>query len=304
MKPGRKPAPAPQLQHHVVNHDAIAADAAALTTVSARSMEVSEAYGDGIPYDQHRLVSEARFFMTQAADAFLELGKRLVQIKENEPHGEFTRVVTQSLGLELHVAQRAMRAAVKYLAPRLAGKVTSLAQLGKSKLLELAMTDDDELEALAEGGTVAGLTLPDMASMSVRELRLALADSRKAADAKDKVIKAKSQKLDKLEEQIALREHAPMAEAEALQVEDLRSRTLDAEAALLRLLACVDEVMGQPATAAAETCARQSLDYLVQRIVDGCAERAISVDLAERVSPIWAAPLEQAAKASRKGGKA
>ena len=301
---GRKPNPEPVAPRDTMNADALGADSAALTAVSARSTEIAERFGDGTPYDRSRVVGEARFFMGQSAEAMLELGKRLIQLKENEPHGDFTEIVTERLGINLRSGQKMMQAAAKYLNPSLTSKASPVTLLGKGKLFDLMSETDEDIEELAEGGTLAGKTLDEMASMTRRELQAALQDERKKNAAKDKVIQSKSSKLDKLEEELAAREAAPLEEAEELQLTDLRNRTLGAESALQQLLVLVDEVTTNPATQATEVAARHSLDYLVQRIVDGCLSRGITVDLAERVTPIWAAPIEDAAKAHRAGGKA
>jgi hypothetical protein len=305
MKPGRKTNPEPARPTDVLDKATLRADGEALTEVASRSLEVAERFGDGTPYERIRVVNEARFYMGQSAEAMLELGKRLIQIKENEPHGEFTEIVTQRLGLGERSARLMMQAAAKYLSPAIAGKRQPIAALGRSKLFDLLAESDEDIVELAEGGTLAGKTLDEMQSMTRRELQAALAEARKGMAAKDKVIQNKDTKLNKLAEQAAERQNASMDEAEAFQIEDLRSLTLEAESTLLRLLKTVDEVMNAPATTAAETAARHSLDYLVQRIVDACQARAITVDLAERVTPIWAAPLEEAAAKGRKArGKA
>ena len=44
----------------------------------------------------------------------------------------------------------------------------------KSKLIELLVLDDDQVAELNDGGTVAGITLDDVAAMSVSDLRKAL----------------------------------------------------------------------------------------------------------------------------------
>ena len=240
MKPGRKPAPEPQAPTDVLDRATLAKDSAALTELGQRSTEIAERFGDGTPYERTRVVGETRFYMGQSAEAMLEVGKRLIQLKENEPYGDFTEIVTEQLGIGERSARLMMQAAVKFLSPALASKRQTFAVLGRSKLFDLMAEADDEIEALADGGTLAGKTLTDMQAMSARELRAALVEARKTADAKDKVIKAKSAKLDKLEEEAAARSHATMDVAESFQVEDLRANTLDAETALLRMLATVD----------------------------------------------------------------
>lgn len=299
---GRRPDPAPEAAPKI-NHEAIAADGKALGKIASRSMEIAERFGDGTPYERSRIVSQARFYAGQSAEAMLELGKCLIQLKENEPHGEFTEIVTEQLGIGMRSAQLMMQASAKYLSPSLAGKAKPVALLGRSKLFDLMAESDEDIVELAEGGTLAGHTLDEMQRMTRRELQAALQEERKRAAAKDKVIEGKDKKLNKLAEEAAARSHATMEEAEAFQVEDLRAATLEAEASLLRLVKVVDDVIAAPATGAAEACARHSIDYLVRRIVDACQARGLTVDLAEQVSPIWAAPLEEAAAANKGGRK-
>ncbi|MCO1336237.1 DUF3102 domain-containing protein [Microbulbifer sp. OS29] len=164
----------------------------------AHSREITELYLDGQPYDRLRLVNEARFCLAQSAEAMLEAGRRLIVIKEHEPRGELQQIIEQELGLNQRVAQRMMQAAAKFLSPKLGKQSKALVQLGKTKLYELMLEDDEELAELADGGTVAGLNLDDIDRMSTRELRLALRDARADNEAKDSVIADKNKKLDEL----------------------------------------------------------------------------------------------------------
>lgn len=172
------------------------ADAA--NALTSHSTAIAEQFGDGMPYDRSRVVNEARFYMAQSAEAMLEAGKRLIVLKENEPHGEFESVVREQLGLPERTAQRMMAASLKYLSPLLQAKAPALALLGKTKLFELMTEDDDELAALADGGTVAGMTLDDIDRMTSRELKVALREARENADAQARLLSDKNTKLDEL----------------------------------------------------------------------------------------------------------
>ncbi|MDD0274494.1 DUF3102 domain-containing protein, partial [Shigella flexneri] len=70
-----------------------------------------------------------------------------------------------------------------------------LMTLGKSKLLELLVEDDDTFLELAEGSEVNGNTFDDVDRMTIKELRVALRESRETAEAKDKVIADKNKKV-------------------------------------------------------------------------------------------------------------
>ncbi|EAU0220187.1 DUF3102 domain-containing protein [Salmonella enterica subsp. enterica] len=176
---------------------------ASQNALAQHSAEIMQQFGDGLPYERDRVVHEARFYMSQSAEAMLEAGKRLVILKENEPHGEFIAIVTEQLGIPKSTAHRMMQASIKYLSPALQAKIPALGSLGKTKLFELVTEDDDALSELAEGGTVAGLTLDDIDRMTSRELRAALREAREDADAQRRVLADKNDKIDNLSTQLA-----------------------------------------------------------------------------------------------------
>lgn len=196
----------------------------ASSLMAAHSAVIAEQFGDGLPYDRTRVVNEARFYMAQSAEALLEAGKRLILLKENEPHGEFEGVVREQLGLPARTAQRMMVASLKYLSPALQAKAPALALLGKTKLFELMTEGDEELAALAEGGTVAGMTLDDIDRMTSRELKMALREARGNAEAQSRLLADKNSKIDEMAARLATRKtHVktppPDVEGEAMRKE-------------------------------------------------------------------------------------
>ncbi|WP_290607603.1 DUF3102 domain-containing protein [Arsenophonus sp. ENCA] len=180
--------------------------------------DVMARFGDGLPYERERIVHEARFYMAQSAEAMLEAGKRLIILKENEPHGSFLNIVTEQLGLVPKTAHRMMKAALKYLSPSLQSKMTTLSNLGKAKLYELMLEDDEDLAELAEGGTIVGLTLDDVDRMSVRELRAAIRQSRQKLKESENDLNTSRQMVAEREEKI-----------QKLTVNKLVNNPLDAE---------------------------------------------------------------------------
>lgn len=171
-----------------------------LNEITQHRMTIMDQYGEGLPYERTRIVHEAKFYMSQSAEAMLEAGKRLVILKENEPHGDFTEIVTNQLGMAERTARLIMQAAMKYCSPQLETKRQALAVLGKTKLFELMTEGDEELAELAEGGTVAGMTLDDIDRMTSRELRKALRESKEDLAASRKLNAEKSQEINELKE--------------------------------------------------------------------------------------------------------
>ena len=170
-------------------------------TAQQQMQQVAITYGDNLPYSYDRVLNECAFFMEQSAVAAIELGKRLILIKEMEGHGKYGQAL-DSLGLSRFTAAKVMNAVIKL--PSNVSTSTHLLQQvkSKSKLLELMILDDVDLQELSDGGTVAGLKLDDVDRMSVRELRVALRESRETITSKDSVMKAKDTKLNDMEEKI------------------------------------------------------------------------------------------------------
>lgn len=206
-----------------------------LNALTEHRMQVMDQFGDGLPYERDRIVHETRFYMAQSAEAMLEAGKRLTILKECEPHGEFESIVRDALGIPERTAQRLMQASIKYMSPQLSSKAPALALLGKTKLFELMTEDDDVLAELADGGTIAGMTLDDIDRMTSRELKAALRETRETNTAQQRVLADKNQKIDdlstKLEKKSRIQPPAPDKEAEKLRKE-VSAIAYEAEAAI------------------------------------------------------------------------
>ncbi|WP_430391097.1 hypothetical protein [Dyella sp. 20L07] len=163
--------------------------------LSDRIAEVEQEYGVDMPYNLQAFVHSIRRHAAESAARLIEIGRMLILIREHETPDTYREALDQ-IGIAPRFAQRSMQAAIK-LQDR-----TSLHRLGSSKVLELLSEDDETLDALEDGGTVAGLTLDELDSMSVRELKAALRaerrerDEEKAAD--EEIIRAKDERINKL----------------------------------------------------------------------------------------------------------
>lgn len=300
MSRGRKNDPTPESSSVHLDDDAAASAGAALTELARRSAEIAQHYDDGLPYDRNRMVNECKHYMGASAEAMLEAGKRLIVLKENEGHGEFTDLLETRLGLNKRTAQVMMQATVKYMTPTLQTKAQApaLLALGKTKLLDLVAEPDEAIEALVEGGTLAGKTLDDIQAMSSRELRAALVESRKKAAAKDAVIAKKDQKLNELTEAEERRRSGTASEREQQQLDDVREAGLAAEMAVRQLLAVCAEVVRAPATEAAGTAGVHAVEFVARVMAGLIGDAAIPVDLHSMVNPHWL-DIPKAGKAPR-----
>lgn len=288
---GRKAATPTEAPQDPTNHEALARAGQALNEFAKRSTEVATQYADGVPYERERVVNEAKYLMAASAEAMLEAGKRLIQIKENEPWGDFVEIVTTRLNLEPRTAQRMMSASVKFLAPALAGQAKTFVALGKSKLFDLAFEDEGELQELAEGGTLAGHTLDQIDAMTARELKAALRKARDEVAAKDRLLEGKNKKIDQLTTEAEFR----LAEPTQAMMKDLQSATIACELYLIQLANVVTKIICEDRSPLQHR-AKQAVQYVLRHLAELIDENGIPVSISEglNVRPEWLPGLQPA----------
>lgn len=186
-------------KQEVIEHDTltVAANNAALNSV-----RVMEQWGGGETYNEDRWIERGRQAMRQTVEGMFELGRVLIVLKEHMTWEKFADVC-EVFGMSVRAAQQLTQATRRFATPQMQKAQSKLMELGKSKLLELLVEEDEALADLADGGDINGHTLDDVERMTVRELRAALRESRETAEAKDKIIADKNKKVDELAEKLA-----------------------------------------------------------------------------------------------------
>jgi hypothetical protein len=205
----RKPAaPAELVRDAPLDGETIIQDQHQLSTLLAeqdtRVRAVAAQLGYQLPADSSSadlIQRDIAANMRRSVEACLEIGRGLRVLKEACVHGEFGQRL-DTLGIEIHVASRFISAATKF------AKLPTSANLTKalgtqSKLLEMLVLDDEQIEELELTGQTGELTLDDVATMSVKELRSALRETREDKKALAKVAADKNAKLDELAAQLA-----------------------------------------------------------------------------------------------------
>ena len=239
---------------------------------------------------------EIRFYQQRSVEAVMELGKRLLILKEMTPHGEFSKRI-EMLGISKRTAQRFMSVVLKF------SKTTSMSLLEKSgngtKLLELMVLDDDDIDVIDQGGSIGDVSLDTIETMSVRELKKALRDAKADIDAKEQVIKAKDQEKNKiLEENTRLKSPAQIkerAESEQQQFEQAAIAKLNAakDAFLPAFTKFTNDIGGVIDTADAKDLPQlyenidELLIYACQRIAGYVQSLGTQVNFEEIVKPSW-----------------
>lgn len=136
--------------------------------------------------------------MRRSVEACLEVGRGLAVLKQTCGHGNFISRL-DVLGIEESVARRFMQAATKF--SNRASTHVLKAVGNQTKLFEMMILDDEQLEELELTGQTGELKLDDVATMSVKELRTALREAREQSKAKDRLLADKNEKIDALSQQ-------------------------------------------------------------------------------------------------------
>lgn len=134
--------------------------------------------------------------MRRSVEACLEVGKGLRVLKEACAHGNFMARL-DVLGVEPRVAQKFMQMANKF--PKASSTALLKAAGNQTKLFEMLILDDAQIEELELTGQTGELALDDVATMSVKELRKAVREAKLEKEATEKLLDLKNKQIDKLQ---------------------------------------------------------------------------------------------------------
>lgn len=198
---GRKPFAPTEVVSDSLDAGALAERNQELVTMGEAQKHAIAQFGDGLPYVREIYIADAQHDLRLTAEAFVRVGRRLIVMKEHEAHGEWLNCL-QQIGIGADTAGRMMEAARRLAAlPNSATSRNLLAAAGStSKVIEVLTLPEDQFQELAIKGETNGLTLDDVESLTVRELRAAVREARADLEAKDQRIQKLSEDLNKAEE--------------------------------------------------------------------------------------------------------
>lgn len=172
-----------------------------LNQMSDHSQQVMAQFGDGeTHFDQFRYEHKVKEALDHSARSMIDAGRGLIVIKEHVQHGDWLGSLDR-IGIPPRTAQKFMQAAAKFLSSPGSKKLLDIVN-GRSKVLELMMLDEDELEQLGDGKTVVGINLDDVDRMSCTELRAALRKAREEHEDQQRVMEDKNKKIDEQSKKI------------------------------------------------------------------------------------------------------
>ena len=231
MTAGRKtteiaPQEKPAIDGELVNNE-ISVTALALAKAQENAVALAKNLGYEGSLNPDALEEGIRESQQRVNFEVFTMGARLLLLKEQCQHGEFIERC-ERLDFDRRAAYKLMMVAHKF-----SNDATSrhLTKLGKSKLFELTILDDEEASAFAEGQSVRGITYDDAARLSVKALRQKLREQEEQIKAKDRVAADNQARIQKLQEQLATKKPEPTPTPEFAA--DAALRDLDNEVASL-----------------------------------------------------------------------
>lgn len=193
--------------------------------------------------------------------------------------------------MDRRTAQRFMQAAVKFRLSLTAAQSVRFDHLSRGKLYELLVLDDDQIAELADGGSVAGLHLDAIHTMSTTELRAKVREAEAKLEAKDRVLDKRAEQIEQLEAEVDRLTHARppeqvliAQEREAELIAMLQEAMLGVLGAVTQWEAAIAACLSEPSTART-TLATEATRFLFQRLAQVSEEHNLPVDFAAVAAP-------------------
>lgn len=200
-----------------------------LAKAEAKVQALATSIGYAGALDTESLWATFEYRQRRSVEDILEMGRALVLLKEQTPHGEFEQRLGDR-GVHPRAARRLMSVALKFTKT---DTMSVLKAAGtQAKVLELAVLEDEELAALEAGDSVGDIRLDDIERMSTSELRQALRDRDATLEAREKRIGKLSDDLNRAEEKASLLPRLKPEEKAARMFAELETRYADARQAL------------------------------------------------------------------------
>lgn len=237
-----------------------------------------------------------RLYQRRTIEDLFELGKRLLLLKEQCEHGEFVNRV-ELLGFDKSIARKLMVATLKFSKVETSPLLKTVKT--QSKLLELIILDDNEIDVIEQGGSIGDVNLDSIETMSVRELKKALREAKSDNEAKDQVIKNKDEKLNKQDTELnKLKSPVAIKQREESEEQMISKRALDAaNSACLAMhnntvrfvneINSVYDTLNEHDIFDVQERVTHAVVAAFQQIAETASELCVQVDFEEMVNPAW-----------------
>lgn len=151
-----------------------------------------------IEFNIEKTTTEILMLKDQTAQNIIEIGKRLIQVKENLEHGEYLNWLEIRVDFSRYTASRFIKIATEF------SNVSAVQHLGSRKLFALAGLEEEDRQEVMEENNVEDMTTRELeqAVKEKKEIKKQLEEEKEYSEELQNAIKDKEQQINQLKEDI------------------------------------------------------------------------------------------------------
>lgn len=149
-------------------------------------------------FNIEKTTAEILILKDQTAQNIIEIGKRLIEVKENLEHGEFIEWLEKTVDFSRCTANRFMKIATEF------SNVSAVQHLGSRKLFLLAGLDEEDRQEIMQENNVEDMTTRELEQVvkEKKEIVKQLKEEQEYSNELQEAIKEKEQKIKALQFEI------------------------------------------------------------------------------------------------------
>lgn len=149
-------------------------------------------------FNIEKTTAEILILKDQTAQNIIEIGKRLIKVKDNLPHGEYLNWLENSVDFTERTAQRFVKVAIAF------SNTTPVSHLGSRKLFALAGLDEEERQEVMQENNVEDMTTRELEQVikEKKQIKEQLEAEQDYSSELQEAIKQKEEKIRELQTEI------------------------------------------------------------------------------------------------------
>lgn len=149
-------------------------------------------------FNIEKTTAEILILKDQTAQNIIEIGRRLIEVKENLPHGEFINWLENKVDFSRYTANRFMKIATEF------SNVSAVQHLGSRKLFALAGLDEEDRQEVMQENDVEDMTTRELEQVvkEKKEIKKQLEEEQEYSEELQQAIKEKESQIRTLQNQI------------------------------------------------------------------------------------------------------
>lgn len=166
-------------------------------------------------FNIERTTTEILILKDQTAQNIIEIGKRLIEVKENLEHGQFLNWLESKVEFSRYTANRFMKIATEF------SNVSAVQHLGSKKLFLLAGLDEEDRQEVMKENKVEDMTTRELEQVvkEKKEIKKQLQEEQEYSNELQEEIRKKEQQIKKLQNKI---ENIQVPEKEVIEKEIIK----------------------------------------------------------------------------------